>query len=161
MWIDESDTTQLSQRLRVGPRELLESIGGPWQVVARFSEHEMERPGTLFVGRAGPSVGILVTDDPRPRVSVGMAVGEWVGPASLLWTIAAPVVRLLVPEHDAADAETDVMLDELGAAVDDAARAKHPALVVCRYCGALVAPEHASGEELCMACATSVFGVVY
>ena len=53
MWIDESDTTQLSQRLRVGPRELLESIGGPWQVVERFSEHEMERPGTLFVGHVG------------------------------------------------------------------------------------------------------------
>ena len=75
MWIDESDTTQLSQRLRVGPRELLEAIGGPWQIVERFPEHEMERPGTLFVGRAGPSVGILVTDDASPGVSVGMAGG--------------------------------------------------------------------------------------
>lgn len=161
MWIDESDTTQLSQRLRVGPRELLEAIGGPWQIVERLSEHEMERPGTLFVGRAGPSVGILVTDDTSPQVTVGMAVGEWSGVHPLLWTIAAPVVHLSTPEPGAADVDTDHMLDDLRAAVDSAALAKAPALVVCRYCGALVAPEHALGEELCMGCGSSVFGVVY
>lgn len=161
MWIDESDTTQLSQRLRVGPRELLEAIGGPWQVVDRFAEHEMERPGTLFVGRAGPSVGILVTDDVSPEVSVGMAVGEWVGPHPLLWTIAAPVMHLSTPDPGAGAADTDLLLDELREAVDAAARAKAPSLVVCRYCGALVAPEHALGEELCIGCGSSVFGVVY
>lgn len=161
MWIDESDTTQLSQRLRVGPRELLEAIGGPWQVVERFAEHEMERPGTLFVGRAGPSVGILVTDDVNPEVSVGMAVGEWVGAHPLLWTIAAPVVHLAAPDPRAEAAETDLLLVELREAVDAAALSKSPSLVVCRYCGALVAPEFSLGEELCMGCGSSVFGVVY
>ncbi len=161
MWIDESDTTQLSQRLRVGPRELLEAIGGPWQIVERFSEHEMERPGTLFVGRAGPSVGILVTDDATPGVSVGMAVGEWAGAHPLLWSIAAPVVHLTTPAPGAAGADTDLLLEDLRAAVDDAARAKAASLVVCRYCGALVAPEYALGEELCMGCGSTVFGVVY
>jgi hypothetical protein len=161
MWIDESDTTQLSQRLRVGPRELLEAIGGPWQVVERSSEHEMERPGTLFVGRAGPSVGILVTDDASPEVSVGMAVGEWAGAHPLLWTITSPVVHLRTPSPGAADAETDLLLEDLRVAVDSAALAKAPSLVICRYCGALVAPEYALGEELCMGCGSSVFGVVY
>jgi hypothetical protein len=161
MWIDESDTTQLSQRLHVGPRELLEAIGGPWQVVERHPEHEMERPGTLFVGRAGPSVGILVTDDPSPEVSVGMAVGEWAGAHPLLWTIAPPVVHLTTPEPRAASADTDRLLEDLRAAVDAAAQAKGPSLVVCRYCGSLVAPEFALGDELCMACGTAVFGVVY
>lgn len=161
MWIDESDTTQLSQRLRVGPRELLEAIGGPWQVADRMPEHEMERPGTLFVGRAGPSVGILVTDDISPEVSVGMAVGEWSGPHPLLWTIAEPVVHLSTPALRSDACDTDALLDDLRDAVDAAALAKSPSLVVCRYCGALVAPEHALGEELCMACGSSVFGVVY
>lgn len=161
MWIDDSDTTQLSQRLHVGPRELLEAVGGPWQVVERFAEHEMERPGTLFVGRAGPSVGILVADDGSPDVSIGMAVGEWAGPHPLLWTIAPKVVRLRVPEPGAAAADTDRLLDDLRDAVDAAALAKAPSLVICRYCGALVAPEYSLGEELCMGCGASVFGVVY
>lgn len=161
MWIDDSDTTQLSQRLRVGPRELLEAIGGPWQVAERHAEHEMERPGTLFVGRAGPSVGILVSDDISPEVTVGMAVGEWAGAHPLLWTIAAPLAHLAAPEPHAAGSATDLLLDELREAVDVAALAKAPSLVICRYCGSLVAPEYAFGEELCMGCGSSVFGVVY
>ena len=161
MWIDESDTTQLSQRLRVGPRELLEAIGGPWQVVERMPEHEMERPGTLFVGRAGPSVGILVADDASPRVVVGMAVGEWAGAHPLLWTIAPPTAHLTTPASGTPAADTDRLLDDLREAVDAAALAKAPSLVVCRYCGALVAPEYALGADLCMGCGSSVFGVVY
>jgi hypothetical protein len=161
MWIDESDTTQLSQRLRVGPRELLEAIGGPWHVVGRIPEHEMERPGTLFVGRAGPSVGILVTDDASPEVSVGMAVGEWVGADLLQWTLALPVVRLRTPAPGDHAADTDALLDDLRDAVDAAAAAKAHVLVVCRYCAALVAPERAFGDELCLACGSSVFGVVH
>jgi hypothetical protein len=160
MWIDESDTTQLSQRLRVGPRELLEAVGGPWQVVERIPEHEMERPGTLFVGRAGPSVGILVADETSPDVTVGMAVGEWSGAYPLLWTIAAPIVHLRTPAAGTPDIQTDSLLDDLREAVDAAAAAKAPALVVCRYCGALVGPEFALGDELCMGCGTTVFGVV-
>ena len=46
-------------------------------------------------------------------------------------------------------------------AVDAAAQSKSPSLVICRYCGALVAPEFSLGEELCMGCGSSVFGVVY
>jgi hypothetical protein len=106
-------------------------------------------------------VGILVTDDPSPEVSVGMAVGEWAGVHPLLWTIAPPVVHLRTPEPRAAAADTDRLLEDLRAAVDEAAQAKAPSLVVCRYCGALVAPEHSLGDELCMACGTAVFGVVY
>jgi hypothetical protein len=161
MWIDESDTTQLSQRLRVGPRELLEAVGGPWQVVERIPEHEMERPGTLFVGRAGPSVGILVADEASPDVTVGMAVGEWSGAHPLRWSITAPIAHLRTPSAGTPDAETDSLLDDLRAAVDAAAAAKAPALVVCRYCGILVGPEFAFGEDVCMGCATTVFGVVY
>jgi hypothetical protein len=161
MWIDESDTTQLSQRLRVGPRELLESIGGPWQVSERIPEREMERSGTLFVGRAGPSVAILVTDDPDPEVIVGVAVGQWQGAWPLLWSLTDETGALATPPRDARSADVDVFLDDLRQAVDEAAAAKAPTLVVCRYCGALLAPEHAVGEELCQGCGTSVFGIVY
>jgi hypothetical protein len=161
MWIDESDTTQLSQRLRLGPRELLESIGGPWQVSERIPEREMERSGTLFVGRAGPSVAILVTDDPDPDVIVGVAVGEWQGVWPLLWSVTDETGVLTTPRRDAPSAEVDGFLADLRRAVDAAASAKAPTLVVCRYCGALVAPEFAVGEEVCQGCGTSVFGIVY
>ncbi len=161
MWIDDSDTTQLAQRLRVGPRELLEHIGGPWHVVERSPEHEISLPGTLFVGRAGPSVAILVGDDAAPEIRVGVASGEWRGPWPLVWSLAEPIRLLVTPTPDARSEETDALLDHLQEAVDAAASAKASSLVICRYCGALVAPEHALGEELCQACGTTVFGVVY
>lgn len=161
MWIDESDTTQLAQRLRVGPRELLEHIGGPWHVVDRTSEREREQPGTLFVGRAGPSVAILVSDARSPEIRVGVAVGEWAGPASLLWSLVTPTGTLATPERGSASEETDDLLARLRDLVDEAAQSKSGSLVVCRYCGALVAPEYALEDELCQACGTAVFGIVY
>jgi hypothetical protein len=161
MWIDESDTTQLAQRLRVGPRELIESIGGPWQVSERIPEHEMEQTGTLFVGRAGPSVAILVSDEVDPAVRIGAAIGHWQGAWPLLWTLTEPTVSLVTPSRTAPSAEVDRFLVELREAVDAAAAAKAPTLVVCRYCGNLVAPEHAIDESTCHGCGSSVFGIVY
>ncbi len=161
MWIDESDTTQLAQRLRVGPRELLEHVGGPWHVVERSSEQEVEQPGTLFVGRAGPSVAILVTDQPSPAIRVGVAVGDWQGSWPLLWSLTEPIESLRTPEPGTPSVATDELLSRLREAVDTAAAAKAPSLVVCRYCGTLVAPEHALGDELCQKCGTSVFGISY
>lgn len=161
MWVDDTDATALAQRLRVGPRELVQAIGGPWVVVERFPEHEMEQTGTLFVGRAGPSVSILVGDGIDPEVTVGMAVGEWQGVHALLWTLADPRRDLVVPAASAPARDTDDLLADLAAAVEEAARAKAPTLVVCRYCGRLVAPEHAFDEEHCHSCASRLLGVVY
>jgi hypothetical protein len=161
MWIDGSDTTQLAQRLRLGPKELLETLGGPWQVVRRDTGDEILAPGTLFVGRAGPSVAILVSDDPSPLVEVGVARGAWINPGTLAWSLAEPVETLVTPERDAPSLLVDRFLAALGTAVDAAFAAKAPSLVTCRYCGSLVAPEHALREDTCHGCGTSVFGVVY
>lgn len=161
MWIDESDATQLSQRLHVGPRELVEAIGGPWRIVQRSPEDEASAPGTLFVGRAGPSVAILVDDDPVPQVTVGIAEGRWRDPGTLEWSLGGPVVRLRAVTVHATDAEVATLLERLGGAVDDAFAAKRPSLVICRYCGALVAPEHALGDEMCHGCGSRLLGIVY
>lgn len=161
MWVDDTDATVLAQRLRVGPRELVRAVGGPWLVVERFPEHEMEQSGTLFVGRAGPSVGILVGAGIDPQVTVAMAVGDWQGGHTLLWTLADPRRHLVVPALDAPARDTDRLLADLAVAVDAAARSKAPTLVVCRYCGGLVAPERAFDEEHCRSCASRLLGVVY
>lgn len=161
VWIDDSDATQLSQRLHVGPRELVDAIGGPWHVVQRPPEDESSAPGTLFVGRAGPSVAILVDDDPVPHVEVGTAQGRWSDPGTLEWSLAGPIVRLrAVPPH-ASDDEVSAVLELLGGAVDDAFAAKRSTLVICRYCGALVAPEHALGDQMCHGCGSRLLGIVY
>jgi hypothetical protein len=161
VWSDDSDVTQLAQRLRVGPHELLEALGGPWHVALRADGEEMARPGTLFVGRAGPSVAVVVDDEPIPLVTVGVAVGEWIDPGTIAWSTRPIVGRFRTPEVDAPAAEVDRFVEELGSAVDEAAAAKAPRLVVCRYCGALVAPEHALREECCHGCGSTVFGIVY
>jgi hypothetical protein len=161
MWIDESDATQLSQRLHLGPRELVEAIGGPWHIVQRSPEGEIAAPGTLFVGRAGPSVAILVGDDPIPEIVVGTAEGNWPDPGTLEWAMGRPVVRLQSVAPQAPDADVAVFLGRLGEAVDDAFAAKRPSLVICRYCGVLVAPEHALGDEMCHGCGSRMLGIVY
>lgn len=160
MWVDETDLTQLAQRVRVGPGELLEAIGGPWFVMRRDESDEVLHPGTLFVGRAGPSVGILVDDGDR-WLRVGPSSGRWHGPAALRWAIVEPVVELAVPEAGADPAEVDDLVARLGKAVDAVAAEQSRRLVTCRYCGTMVAPEHALGEELCQACGSRVFGIVY
>lgn len=160
MWRDETDATQLAQRLRVGPRELTLAIGGPWHVAPRVDEHESEVPGTLYVGRAGPSVGVLVAPGVDPRISVGVVEGQWRGVTALAWVLADPLAELQTPPRDAEDVEIDEFLVDLGAAVEEAFAAARGSLVICRYCGSLVAPAHLMLEQACGACATSIFGVV-
>ena len=161
MRIDETDTSELAQRLRVGPRELLRAIGGPWWIVERAPESEAEQPGTLFVGRAGPSVGVLLAAEGDATLLVGAATGRWDGPAALVWRLSGPLVEVAAPARDTSRAEMDAFIDVLQGAVDDAAAAKAPELVTCRYCGMLVGPEHAFGDECCQGCSSSVLGVVY
>ena len=161
MWIDETDLTQMAQRLRVGPRELIEAIGGPWFVVRRSFEQEIALPGTLFVGRAGPSVAVLLSDDEVPSVRVGRAEGEWVDPGTLVWSVTEPVVVLASVGREASDAEVAVMLSALTHAIDHAYEAKRPQLVTCRYCGTLVAPEHAVSDDMCQGCGSRILGIVY
>ena len=127
----------------------------------RSPEDEISAPGTLFVGRAGPSVAVLVDDDPVPAVKVGRAEGTWRDPGTLEWAVGAPRARLRAATVHASDAEVATLLERLAAAVDDAFAAKRPSLVICRYCGALVAPEHALGDEMCHGCGTRLRGIVY
>jgi len=160
MWVDETDLTHLAQRLRVGPGELLDAVGGPWYVVPRDESDEVVHPGTLFVGRVGPSVGILIDDDDR-LLRVGPASGQWHGPATLRWAIAGPAEVLAVPGAGADAVEVDALLAGLGEIVDSVAAEQAHRLVTCRYCGSVVAPEHALGDELCQGCGSRVFGIVY
>jgi hypothetical protein len=161
MRIDETDATELAQRLRLGPQELLRAIGGPWWIVERAPEAEAERPGTLFVGRAGPSVGVLVGEAEASTVLVGLATGRWDGPTSLVWRVVDPMTEVAAPVRGAASSALDAFVEVLRSAVDEAAEAKSPVLVTCRYCGMLVAPEHAFGDDCCQGCAGSLFGAVY
>jgi hypothetical protein len=161
MWNDETDLTQLAQRLHVGPRELREAIGGPWLIVDRDPADEIARPGTLFIGRAGPSVAVLVGDEAVPDVTVGVATGEWPTPGQLVWSLVDPTRPVRSPAAHASDDEVRDFLDAVGHAVDDAFDAKRPTLVVCRYCGDLVAPEHALDDRTCHGCGSAVRGIVY
>ncbi len=155
------DVTQLAQRLRVGPGELTRAIGGPWHVAWRIPEREIERPGTLLVGRAGPSVALLVSDDADPLVTVGHAVGQWHGPATLQWSVDEVTEVLQTPSRDAPSGDVDGFLAALEEAVDAAFAETRSRLVLCRYCGSLVAPEHALSDDTCHGCGSQVHGIVY
>lgn len=121
----------------------------------------MERPGTLLVGRAGPSVALLVSDDVDPVVVVGRAVGEWHGPATLTWSVDHVVAELQTPPREAAAGDVDAFLVRLADAVDAAFDAGRGSLVLCRYCGGLFAPEYVVYEDCCQACGSAVYGIVY
>lgn len=160
MWIDDTDLTQLAQRLRVGPRELIEAIGGPWRSALRPPDAEDGLPGTLFVGRAGPSTAILL-EEAVPRVIVGRAEGRWHGVTTLQWMLTHPSASIEVPATGAPSAEIDGFVSALGRSVEAAFADARSMLVLCRYCGTLVAPALCVGDELCSACGSRIFGIVY
>jgi hypothetical protein len=155
VWRDETDLTQLAQRLHVGPRELWQAIGGPWMIAARPAEDEQERAGTLFVGRSGALVGILVADGVDPAVEVSAVDGMWPGPGALEW-VRRGAVRVADGSGDPAD-----LLVALAEAVDATFLRERHRLVLCRYCGRVVGPWYAHDEELCDACAADLRGVVF
>lgn len=144
--------------LGVDVQQLLREAGGPWEAIEQRRHCDDADPdvprdphrGWLFVGRGGPSVAIRVEPSTR-AVTVGPAIGSWEGVASLRWRVGEPRT-VLAPA---------TFLDQLRSAVDAAAATKAPTLIVCRYCGALTAPEHALNAETCHACGSVIFGVVY
>lgn len=121
----------------------------------------MERPGTLLVGRAGPSVALLVSDDVDPVVVVGRAVGQWAGPGSLQWSVSDAHATLSTPARSTVGSDVDAFVEGLGDAVESVFQAARGRLVVCRYCGRLVGPEFALGDDCCYACGSDVYGIVY
>ena len=159
MRIDSSDTSLLAERLRVGPIEMLKALGGPWYVADRGPLADRDVPGTLFVGRAGPSVAVLVEGSPSTAVRVGGAVGSWPEPGSLEWAPGAHVRTITRPGPEAPVDHVDEFLAEMGAAVDEAAREMAPRLVTCRYCGMVVAAAFSVGAETCEDCGARLFGV--
>lgn len=158
MWVDRTDVTQLAQRVRLGPRELAIAIGGPWHVALREEAQESSVPGTLFVGRAGPSVGIVVGDEPDPRVLLGPVTGRWAGLTDLRWQVAVEA-ELTVPPREAATDEVDAFMRALGETVESIAAATSGRLVTCRHCGRLVAPALTVGEDTCDACGSTILGI--
>lgn len=111
-----------------------------------------------FLGRVGPSVVLRINGESR-RVLVGMATGHWNGPGALVWKAVEPTTLDLPVNGEAGELER--FLRAVGAAVDEAARAKAPVLVTCRYCGAAIAPEHALNQDTCYGCGSELHGIVY
>lgn len=158
MWIDETDLTHLAQRLRLGPRELIEAIGGPWRTALQSPEQEVSAPGTLYIGRAGPAVAILVAE-PESTVTVGRTEGHWLGITTLAWALTNPVESLVVPPPDSPPGDVDDFVARLGSVVEQAFADARPNLVLCRYCGVLSAAALCVGDELCSACGSRIFGI--
>ena len=72
-WIDGTDLTQLAQRLRVGPRELIEAIGGPWRSAWRLPDAEDGMPGTLFVTKRTTTIASII----KPIMPVDITSLPW------------------------------------------------------------------------------------
>lgn len=149
--------------------DVLRALGGPWYEDSEFARDLRWRHDTglledldlevythQFVGRAGPSVVLRINGQSR-RLLVGMAVGHWDGPGALVWEAAEPTHPLDMPEAG----ECERFLRAVGVAVDEAARAKAPTLVTCRYCGEVIAPEHALNQDTCYGCGSGLHGIVY
>ena len=150
------DEVALARALGCEASDLLRAVGGPWQRVRLGDEPGPTR--IAFVGRAGPSV-MIVVDLAGGGVEVGAVAGEWIDPGTLRHRMQAPIASVWWPPDD--PAEMGVWLDALGRAVDAAFAAKAPALRICRYCGGVFAPEHLLREDECHGCGSLVDGVVY
>lgn len=150
------DEVALAHALGCEATDLLRAIGGPWQTARLADEHRLTR--IAFIGRAGPSV-MIVVDLSSGAVEVGAVVGEWIDPGTLRHRMDVPIASL---RWLAADPATmGGWLDALGRAVDAAFEAKAPSLRICRYCGGVFAPEHLLRDDECHGCGSLVHGVVY
>jgi hypothetical protein len=142
---------RLAELLGSNTDEVITAIGGPWNE-ARFDGDHKRTDAAMFVGRAGPSVAILI--DPAIRaIRIGKAEGEWSGVAELIWRISEPKCTFPLG--------TPVADTDLVQAVDDAFAAKRSSLHICRSCGEITAPERAFGSETCMGCSSRYLGVLY
>lgn len=169
----KSDLAKLALLLGADPLDVLGALGGPWYEDSEFARglRWCHDPGMLdddadlkdytrqFVGRVGPSVVLRINAESR-RLLAGMAEGHWDGPGTLVWGATQPATTLDIPVGGEAG-ELERFLSTVGAAVDEAARAKAPTLVTCRYCGAMIAPEHALERDTCYGCGSEVYGIVY
>lgn len=165
------DDVQLARLLGFEEIEFLRVAGGPWYQAQYdgertghyFGHYDAERPGgrggLLFVGRAGPSVALLVEIGTAGKsLTAGPAKGSWQGVYSLSWRVDEPHTVLQVPFDPMSNPE---FVDRLRTAVDRAAAIRTPLLRVCRYCGTLKAPELSFDADTCYGCASAIHGVVY
>ena len=143
MRLDASDATQLAARLRLGPQEFARAAGAPWWTSLLAEEQGLA--GTLFVGRTGPSVGIVI--DER-TMHVGRVEGVPDAGGDPRWVLL-DAERIELPLDDDS-------LAALGRLVDAAASAQAPHLVWCRYCGSVLARVFTDGEGACLDCAVEV-----
>jgi len=148
-----SGLERLAFELNLDIRELVELIGGPWDVIHDPSapERETRLPGFVVIGRVGPSVVIQVFEG---RIRVGRAKGEWIGPDPLVWDMTNPITT--IPRDDLQGRRADCRT-----AVEVAFKSKRRSLRVCRYCGELLAPELMFGKDQCYGCASQYSGVMY
>lgn len=149
--LEEVAVLQLADLLGSNSNQMITSLGGPWGQ-ALFADADEKPNASLFVGRAGSSVGILV-DPAGKTIHVGTAQGEWSGVADLVWRISEPDSTFPL--------DTPVTDPDFVQAVDDAFEAKRASLCICRTCGRITPPEWAFGTATCMACSSKYFGVIY
>jgi hypothetical protein len=148
---NEGAASQLADLLECTSDDIITALGGPW-LQGQFDGDHHTPDAHMFVGRAGPSVAILI--EPATRtIHIGKAEGEWSGVADLIWRITEPKSTFPLG--------TPVADTSLVQAVDDAFAAKKPSLHICRSCGRITAPERAFGSETCMGCSSNYFGVLY
>lgn len=168
-----SDLAKLALLLGADSLDVLRALGGRWYEDSGFArdlpwgrdlgmvdgDADLEVYTHQFLGRVGPSVVLRINGKSR-KVLVGLATGHWDGPGALVWKAAEPTRTLDIPVGGEAG-ELERFLRAVGAAVDEAARVKAPTLVTCRYCGAVIAPEHALNQDTCYGCGSELHGIVY
>ena len=144
------DNAKFAELLGIPEMVLIEQIGGPWyQLDFRDFEGSITEP--LFIGRAGNSA-LVAIDLGTEQLTVGQAIGTWHGPGTLLFHVEEP--KAVVPMIGA-------WLEQLATTVDAACEAKRDSLTICRFCGEVVGPEMAFGEECCSGCASTYLGIIF
>ncbi len=108
--IDDAGAQEIGRLLGSSVADVIWVLGGPWSA-ALHESFQTNPDARFFVGRAGPSVGMLI-EHVRGILTVGKAVGVWFSVAEVAWKLKDPVFEFPFYEN--------LLLEEVGQAVDQA-----------------------------------------
>lgn len=140
---DEKALEVLLKKLGLPEEDYWEHLGTEWL---------MSEDQNTFIRIRKGEFDVTIVFGKDDRIDICPVEGRWEGPASLEYEPGKSVANMPFGEE---------WITELLDALEDAAIARRSTFTVCEHCKEYLPPEHMDKKNVCQACASHRFGVIY